>query len=85
MSGHVHPDELTELERHNSVLDCYSYCQYCAAEKHSSAREAVIQELVTHLQRCAMRLSKENDVELLEKCNQLVATHLRRSDERSPV
>lgn len=82
MSGHVHPDELTELERHNSVLDCYSYCQYCAADEHSRNREEVIQELVTALEHCVTELERGGSSTKLTEYRLLAQRHKRAPNDR---
>lgn len=50
MSGHVHPDELTELERHNVNLCSGRFCQYCQEKEYNETRETAVQDLVVALE-----------------------------------
>lgn len=73
MSGHVHPDELTELERHSHKLCNPSFCQYCSAEQYSRERDAKILALETEvkkLQEEAMRRDTLPDFERGEYAGQ---------------
>lgn len=50
MSGHVHPDELTELERHQVDLCNEKFCRYCQEQEYTENREQAVQDLVKALE-----------------------------------
>lgn len=50
MSGHVHPDELTEQERHNVNLCSQRFCRYCQEQEYNEDRDQAVQDLVKALE-----------------------------------
>jgi len=57
MSGAIHPDELTEEERHYSALECAWGCRFCAREKAAGELEAERDSLRAQVE----ALTKERD------------------------